>query len=1202
MRIALTTLSARVALLIALLTLLIGSTNFCHAGVPSKFNAASASLVDDSAIPTDGVFWSIDGKFPPSPFDPFPQLPLYTDGSPGNFWFDDRDFDYQAYWEQMSSERTISQGGERAMDVPALPGDGGTNSPDSGTNSPDGGGSPDGTPMPTNELWLGLNGITNGVVSLTLNNATDMVYEVWSTDSLTNSLTNWDIEQEVWPVTNGTVTPFSVNEGDRTNGLFFYARDWTGITSDENTTPEWWFWKYFGTVDLLDSDLDSTGTSLLYDYQHNIDPGPNNIYFVLNVTNQYWSTRSPTVQITVSGGTPSVMAVLLDSLDYSNSNWTPYNSNVVVNLGSVEGWHTVSVGLRGLPSDAPQAWDQIQLKLLLTLPLLIVTNPLPGVVTQPFIQLQGYCPENLAGMSYDLSNAASFISNQQVVIANRQFDTNTFESTTNNFECFNIPLVNGNNTVTLHATDMAGNLATTNLVYVLDPTANNNPPVISLSWPQNNASISGTNFPVSGVVNDPFATVAAQVVNDSVTNSVNGLVEQNGSFWIENVPLDSGTTYLTITATNAAGYGSSTNIIIDQSAVTLTIGSVSFNDPTSPTATVNGVLSGSTDNVWINGVEATNNEDGTWTAYYVPVGDSGTAAITAAAMAGNGSADDIGFPPREIGSDETSQPDAQTSENVSKGPEIMVVDYHWIDNYTLQYYNLQCPACGFVETGSESVNWTYGSGGNMVSSLCYTASSNSYNYDKVIYDANGNGTLYVSAQAAECGVINIDSVTPDWSFYEFNDPYNSTDGVNINQQESGVWGTEEEVVQQQAQTLAEFKTGGQALQGQQNLWAINISTANFFYVPFGGAGSSPIPPGEVTCNGQTLDASGNIYLSMPNNANVNLAVTAPSSDCLIAMNYTGYQAQIQANGVTLDPVKTNATFCVGQQVSFSLSLASLNGTPFPTNGVPFVCHWTLPGTYVNSIIPNPPGSTIYTNNSGLLTTTNGPCVCWYVNGSGGTVSVQGTLTLTDGKTIPVSAVGQFAIVAPAITDFEPQVSPPPLQVSFDTNGGASVSAFVSFRTYVLPPYDFSGTGTYAQLVQSSDSYYTSVYGLAVHNGESTGGGYWLDNTYPYAADPPVTLSWDDDPVKYVAHNDNPGLEPGSFPFVNSITITNLFKTYLQFQPTGGIPVTIGRIDWGWSCIAIQSNGIWSWTLTTNQPATNWNDNSFPQWTNTFHNN
>jgi uncharacterized repeat protein (TIGR03803 family) len=95
------------------------------------------------------------------------------------------------------------------------------------------------------------------------------------TDSLTNALTNWNIEQEVWPVTNGTVTPFSVDEGGRTNGLFFYARDWTGITSDGNTVPEWWLYYWYGVagLSLSDSTPDASGQqTLLYDFRHGIDP------------------------------------------------------------------------------------------------------------------------------------------------------------------------------------------------------------------------------------------------------------------------------------------------------------------------------------------------------------------------------------------------------------------------------------------------------------------------------------------------------------------------------------------------------------------------------------------------------------------------------------------------------------------------------------------------------------------------------------------------------------------------------------------------------------------------------------------------------------------------------------------------------------------------------------------------------------------
>ena len=39
----------------------------------------------------------------------------------------------------------------------------------------------------TNGLWLAITGVTNGMISLELNNAMDEVYEVWSTTLLTNS-------------------------------------------------------------------------------------------------------------------------------------------------------------------------------------------------------------------------------------------------------------------------------------------------------------------------------------------------------------------------------------------------------------------------------------------------------------------------------------------------------------------------------------------------------------------------------------------------------------------------------------------------------------------------------------------------------------------------------------------------------------------------------------------------------------------------------------------------------------------------------------------------------------------------------------------------------------------------------------------------------------------------------------------------------
>ena len=93
----------------------------------------------------------------------------------------------------------------------------------------------------TNGLWLEITGVTNGLAYLNLHNATNQVYEVLTKTDLL--LTNWTIENEVWP-TNSGVMPFNISELGRTN-LFVWAMDWTGVTENGNTTPNWWFWDYF---------------------------------------------------------------------------------------------------------------------------------------------------------------------------------------------------------------------------------------------------------------------------------------------------------------------------------------------------------------------------------------------------------------------------------------------------------------------------------------------------------------------------------------------------------------------------------------------------------------------------------------------------------------------------------------------------------------------------------------------------------------------------------------------------------------------------------------------------------------------------------------------------------------------------------------------------------------------------------------------
>jgi hypothetical protein len=220
-------------------------------------------------LPPGGTFWS--AQHAPGSREPWPPLPnsfgmgAWPLGNGDVFLLDDRNF----VWGQRKKSKRVttlqSGGGVHAMDEPSVPGDGGGDDGDD-----DSGGGSSIIPFSTNGLWLQILYVSNSVAYLNLMNATDYVYEIYSTAALTNGSNDWNIETEVFP-TNTVAMPFTVPQLGRTN-LFIWARDWTGITSFGNTTPEWWFYYWFGTIYLSDSDVDANGDTLLYDYTNNIAP------------------------------------------------------------------------------------------------------------------------------------------------------------------------------------------------------------------------------------------------------------------------------------------------------------------------------------------------------------------------------------------------------------------------------------------------------------------------------------------------------------------------------------------------------------------------------------------------------------------------------------------------------------------------------------------------------------------------------------------------------------------------------------------------------------------------------------------------------------------------------------------------------------------------------------------------------------------
>ena len=553
----------------------------------------------------------------------------------------------------------------------------------------------------TNLLWLDITNVSNGFSYLDLHNGTNLVYAIWSTTNLLTPFSSWQVETEVWPK-NGTVistvTPFVLQNLNRQN-LFLRAEDWTGITQNGNTTPDWWLWKFFGTTALSDTNLDSLGHPLVADYQNHVDP--NIIFFSLQFpTKAQAGDTNGTVFIL--GGQPFYEAVLINDTNTANAVWQPYTgTNVAVSLNSGNGVYTIRVGLRGLPPGATTTWVETQLTLYQPpVPAFVITSPVTTMVSMPMIQLQGQISESLSSLTFDVSNATGVFTNQSGYWQPTFYDTNVLEFTGNTFECYDVQLTNGLNIITLHVTDLAGNSTTTNVSFTLDYSTDINPPALNIVWPQAGTQISGTNFTLQAQVGDATAAVTACIIDSNGdTNSVQGLVERSGQVWVENLPLAAGTNLLKVTATDAAGHLTTTNLILIQSVVTVTMDSLSSDQLNQSTVWVTGTCNdtNSTYCIYVNGLKAYYTDDsGDWEADGVAVSPTGTALFDVEVYVGD---------PVKVGSQIFS---------LAQSAVINLMSYssHYHSDATAYNY-CSGPAPG---NSKNSIKWLYTSGGAVASS------------------------------------------------------------------------------------------------------------------------------------------------------------------------------------------------------------------------------------------------------------------------------------------------------------------------------------------------------------------------------------------------------------------------------------------------------------------------------------------------------
>jgi len=517
--------------------------------------------------------------------------------------------------------------------------------------------------------------------------------------------------------------------------LLAVAVDNAGVWSDTNSItvtialdsvgdglPDWWKLQYVGLISFSGTFLDAYANTLHYDYQNGLNP--NDLDFALQSSGSVFNTSTADVTIAVLRGVPVYQAVLVNNTNCAATNWQfGISSNVVVSFDSGDGEYDVWVGLHGPSTNAQPVWREVIFMQNTVLPVITITAPVVNsTVSVPLLQVQGVANGPLNNIRYDVSNAAGVITNQTGYVTSQFYDPNLLAFTTNYFQCYDVALTAGVNIITLHATDLAGNVTTTNFNVTLDYSVNTTAPALTVIWPPDGAHISGSNFTLQAQVDDSTAQVTASIVDaNGNTNTVQGLVERDGTVWVNNLPLAAGANTLTLTATDAASNVSTTVLTLYQCSVLVTLDPLTGDQLNQSSVSVSGTVSDATVALTVNGVTATVNPDGTWTADNVPVYAGRTAVLDVEISSFNHSPTLKRTPGKLLAPSDEADSSNGSAQFALPKPAVVVLESfhgHWsVNGYLPAYmgYDWWGPTGEVPEfdfSWSSTVDWTNGLGGS----------------------------------------------------------------------------------------------------------------------------------------------------------------------------------------------------------------------------------------------------------------------------------------------------------------------------------------------------------------------------------------------------------------------------------------------------------------------------------------------------------
>ena len=399
-----------------------------------------------------------------------------------------------------------------------------------------------------------------------------------------------------------------------------------------------------------------------------------------------------------------------------------------------------------------------------------------------------------------------------------------------------------------------------------------------------------------------------------------------------------------------------------------------------------------------------------------------------------------------------------------------------------------------------------------------------------------------------------------------------------------------------ADAVMKLQTGGKAIPGRQNLWAIGASATQYTPINAGAGTGAP----EIVFLPQSIVAQdiiigelgkqgsdGKLWVMLPDDVEKTVTPSVPGKDYYIfdITRTDKYTLTINANDHDLS--QETPEFCVGQLVTFVPHWSP--GTPPYTEG-DSIFHWHLPDKFVNEPYQYSAYCNSYRRNDVWLAyrTTH----CWYVNQPGGACSIGMNLKFSNGQAVSIAAAGNFTVYRPTrITDnmcdefgVTVNITDPCLYV---TNIGNTISlgdhqgGYARFwAAYRAKPGDcFQET----QIVQS---YRQWGYAPPLNSGSD----WWFDGawTKPGSISPAGTNG-----IGLVQQTDK-------YPWVYleqpESKVNDVFKTYFQYNPGGGgIWVTLGRINWSWADDATYNGSYWNIPSGTISSPQYHEDDNFPLW-------